>query len=188
MPYVYVHGFNSSPASNTLRLLRQVFPAATGLVYPCSGLFAPNLCSLKEQAESLCRADRSPLVLVGSSLGGFYASQLAALLHCPCALFNPVVFPAEALRPMLGRNIHFHTHEEWDFTPDMLESYAHFQDTRGLALRRLVVLGRRDSLLDPQVAEDYWQGHATLHHTDDEHSLTTLDEVTRQELREMEKY
>ena len=181
--YAHVHGFNSSAASHTLRLVREHFPLAHGLEYPCSGLYADNMRLLRRQIDHLPRGADSPLVISGSSLGGFYASQLAAHYACPCVLFNPVVFPAEALHPFVGRNVHYYSGEAWDFTPAMLHSYADFADVRPLPLPRFVLLGSRDSVLNPAVARDYWQGHAELHYTDDEHSLTALDATTADALR-----
>ena len=178
----YIHGFNSSAASRTLGLLRQVFPRVAGLEYPSGGRFSDNLASLAAQARARL-ADDGPCLLVGSSLGGFYASQAAAILGCPCALFNPVVRPAEALRQFLGRNTHFHTGAQWEFTPAMLESYAAFPDTRTVNIPRFLVLGRQDEVLDPQCARDYWQGHARIHETDDAHSLARLDAPTVEALR-----
>lgn len=258
---LHIHGFNSSPASNTFRLLHEFFPEAKALAYSCDGCFADNLIALRQQATALYQqaveqalrqaldghtvgthvtsapaqaaalgiAPRIPLVISGSSLGGFYASQLAALLHgelttpCHCALFNPVVCPAEALRPFLGRNTLFHSGVEWEFTPAILESYANFTDTREFAadgkggespkdrqgcaggrrcsdkatcppdytarhensaLRRFVLLGRNDSLLNPAEARAYWQHCAQIHETDDGHSLTALDAITVATLRD----
>lgn len=263
---LHIHGFNSSPASNTFHMLRGIFPEAQALAYACHGLFADNLAALHAQAVELYQEALDklglagqtllplpPLVITGSSLGGFYASQLAALLHaeyphtpCHCALFNPVVYPDTALRPFLGRNTLMHSGEEWEFTPAMLESYAHFPDTRTststsargeansnaschadsrahsstrshgdkgtsgdassdtphdsipdvtqhtdlgtgpFPLRRFVLLGRNDSLLNPEEARHYWQHCARIHHTDDEHSIATLDAVTVAALRDFD--
>lgn len=192
---VHIHGFNSCAASNTFTLLQAAFPSAKALEYPCHGLFANNLALLHTQVTALRGASAEPLVVTGSSLGGFYASQLAALLHmeqstaqggaCHCGLFNPVIAPAVALRPMLGRNTLIYSGEVWEFTPTMLESYAYFNDTRALPLTRLVVLGRNDALLNPAESRQYWQNYARIHETDDGHSLATLDDTTLRALADM---
>lgn len=178
----HVHGFNSSPASNTFGLLRRVFPNAHALRYPSSGLFPENLAHLQGQVAALRAEEAGPLVLVGSSLGGFYASQLSALLACNCALFNPVVRPAQALRQFVGPNTCFHGGQRWEFTDEMCDSYAIFSDARKAFVERLVVLGRADTLLDPAEARAYWKNHARIHETDDGHSLAALDGIITETL------
>ncbi|MEG6503288.1 MULTISPECIES: YqiA/YcfP family alpha/beta fold hydrolase [unclassified Desulfovibrio] len=173
----YIHGFNSSPASNTFGLLRRVFPDARALDYPSSGLFPENLARLHVQALALREEAGEALALAGSSLGGFYASQLSALLGCNCALFNPVVRPAQSLRQFVGPNTYFHGGQRWEFTNEMCDSYAIFFDARKTPVERLVVLGRADTLLDPAEARAYWKNHARIHETDDGHSLAALDET-----------
>ena len=171
----YVHGFNSSPASNTFGLLQRVFPKARALNYPSSGLFPENLARLHGQISALQGQGEGPLVLVGSSLGGFYTSQLSALFECNCALFNPVVWPAQALRQFVGPNTYFHDGQDWEFTDTMCDSYSLFSDARNAPVQRLVVLGRADTLLNPAEARSYWKNHARIHETDDGHSLAALD-------------
>ena len=43
---VYIHGFNSSPASNTYGKLKKIFGETSALEYPSEGLFADNLALL----------------------------------------------------------------------------------------------------------------------------------------------
>ena len=193
----FIHGFNSCAASNTFRLLRAAFPGALALEYPSHGFFADNRALLLRQAQAALtapveqgeRAAKVPaLVVAGSSLGGFYAAQLAAQLarageyRVGCVLFNPVVEPASALRPFLGLNTHFYTGERWEFTRAMLDSYALFDDPRPHLANTLLVLGRNDALLDPSLARAYWQGKARIHETDDGHSLAALDRPTRESI------
>lgn len=183
MLLLHIHGFNSSPASATLRALRRAFPHAEGLAYPSWGFFQDNLALLRRQAVE--RSRERPFLLTGSSLGGFYASQLAALLGCNCALFNPVVDPAVSLRRFLGPNTNFHTGQTWDFTPAMLQSYAMFPDTRPLPLRRLVVLGRKDTLLNPAEAYAYWRHCAEILETDDDHGISAVSVDMEEALRRL---
>ena len=187
----FIHGFNSSAASRTFGLLREVFPQAIALEYPSGGHFADNLSRLQEQIAAIIgtgsEQSGSLPVLAGSSLGGFYAAQLSAILRCPCALINPVIRPHEALRPFVGRQRHFHSGEEWEFTAAACESYAVFSDPRRAALPRLLVLGMADELLDPSQSLAYWQGHAHIHTTADGHSLTAPDAVLLDWLRQRQE-
>ena len=174
---IYIHGFNSSPASNTCGKLKAIFDDTRALEYPSEGLFADNLALLCQQVEQLKQVATSPRVFVGSSLGGFYTSQVAPLFSANCMLINPATNPAESLRQFLGRNTYFHSGRQWDFTEAICNSYQNFCDRRTAPLERLVVIGKNDTTLNPQEGRQYWQQHATIHETDDAHSIEAIDAV-----------
>lgn len=174
---VYIHGFNSSPASNTYGKLKALFDDAQALEYPSEGLFADNLALLCQQVEQLKSAATTPLVFVGSSLGGFYTSQVAPLFSANCMLINPAIHPAQSMRKFLGANTYFHSGRQWIFTEAICNSYQNFCDQRTAPIERLVVIGRNDTTLDPNEGRQYWQQHATIHETDDGHSVAAIDAI-----------
>ena len=101
---IYVHGFNSSPASHKANQLRKRL-AAIGR----EGAFAcPALSHWPQQAlaclkEAVANAGTETVTLVGSSLGGFYATWLTEHLGCRSVLVNPAITPHEGLRAYLGK-------------------------------------------------------------------------------------
>ena len=117
----YVHGFNSGAGSSSGRLLaRQLGVEVHPLEYSSDGMFADNFESLKQQVNT--HGDGFD-VLVGTSMGGFYALMLSQAMLTPCVAFNPVVEPRRQLRQFLGRNVNFVTQKAYDFTEAMLDSY-----------------------------------------------------------------
>ena len=117
----YVHGFNSGAGSSSGRLLaRQLGVEVHPLEYSSDGMFADNFESLKQQVNTY--GDGFD-VLVGTSMGGFYALMLSQAMLTPCVAFNPVVEPRRQLRQFLGRNVNFVTQKAYDFTEAMLDSY-----------------------------------------------------------------
>src|SRR5690606_21817342 len=89
---VYLHGFNSSPASTKARQVA-AYCAARG--WHCA---APQLSHDPRLAvgwlEQLLEQEGLPRLLIGSSLGGFYAAWLAERYDLKAALINPAVSPA----------------------------------------------------------------------------------------------
>lgn len=82
MKYLYLHGFASSPQSTKARYMQQKF-AELGLTLhvPDLNLADFSKVTLSEQLIYLDRNylnDDEPLVVIGSSLGGFLAVQLAS--------------------------------------------------------------------------------------------------------------
>ena len=70
-----------------------------------------------EQIEDACRGSAaSDLTLVGSSLGGFYATVIAERLGCRAALLNPVVHPQAHIARHLGPQRNLYTGEAFILT------------------------------------------------------------------------
>jgi len=103
MILLYLHGFRSSPGSRKAQQIRDAL-AASGRadVYRC-----PQLPASPQQAIALAQAvaaqeDPAQLALIGSSLGGYYATRLAEQLGCRAVLLNPAITPYEDLKAYVG--------------------------------------------------------------------------------------
>jgi predicted esterase YcpF (UPF0227 family) len=124
---IYIHGFNSSPASFKARLLQEVLAQRA----PEIKFIAPTLPHAPAAAARLLDAlvEASPCaVLAGSSLGGYYATWLAERHALPAVLINPAVRPYELLDGHVGLQKNFHTGEEYEF------STAHVEELRALEI------------------------------------------------------
>ena len=79
----------------------------------------------KAMAQVMAELANWPLattVVAGSSLGGFYATWVAAQTGCPVALINPAVHPARDLAPRVGAQALWHTPEQsFDFKAEYLD-------------------------------------------------------------------
>jgi len=103
--------------------------------------------------------ERSGVTLVGSSLGGYYATYLAERLGVRAVLINPAVRPYDDLAPYLGVQTNLHTGEPFEVTP------AHFDELRALAVPRIARPGRffllvetGDEVLDYREAVAFYGG------------------------------
>lgn len=107
---IYIHGFNSSPASHKANLLRKRL-AAMGREALFSSPALPDLPSaaieLLQSEVTLYPASR--VTLVGSSLGGYYATFLAEKFGVRAVLVNPAVTPHVGLRTHLGPQKNLYT-------------------------------------------------------------------------------
>lgn len=120
---LYLHGFRSSPQSLKARLLGQAM-AQRGLSaqWACPQLPASPAAAMSLALECAQRAldrglDRTGLTVIGSSLGGFYATWLAERLGCRAVLLNPVVHAARDLATQVGSHRTFHGDEPFEFLP-----------------------------------------------------------------------
>lgn len=112
---LYLHGFLSSPASAKARMtataVAERHPAVTWL---CPMLAASPRLAIDAVLQAVGAWPHQTMGIVGSSLGGFYATWLAERLGCKAVLLNPAVRPARDLAPHVGEqtlwhdpNVHF---------------------------------------------------------------------------------
>lgn len=121
---LYIHGFNSSPQSLKAQLLAEAV-AALGQMHRWR---APALHHHPRRAIAqleACIAELGQPLLVGSSLGGFYATYLAERYGLKALLINPAVNPHHwDLSRYIGPQVNLHTGEAWQFTPSHIHALA----------------------------------------------------------------
>ena len=119
---LYLHGFRSSPASTKARLMAEAMARrGRGREFVCPQLPASPKLAI-ELAEQLC-AGRDPgqMTLIGSSLGGFYATYLAEQFGCRAVLLNPAVTPPRDLSTYVGVTTLYHSDEVFEFKEQYLD-------------------------------------------------------------------
>ena len=144
---VYIHGFRSSSRSFKAGLLRDRL-AALGLA---NTLVAPDLPHEPDRAVAAIMAlqPRRQDTLVGSSLGGFYATWVAERAGCRAVLLNPAMHPARDLVGHVGPQTGYHDGVPFVFEAawlDQLRRYEVPAITR--PERYFLVAARGDELLD----------------------------------------
>ena len=146
----FVHGFNASAGSPAGRMLSvQAGGDVVCLEYDSALSFLSNLAAMKSQMKGrMTEAD----VIVGISLGGFYAVALAAAMRRPCVVLNPVTYPIRQMAQFIGRKQNLDTGAEYDFTQDVLNSYSECIDVYVHECQRngtpvLAVCSENDSVL-----------------------------------------
>lgn len=173
---VYIHGFNSSPLSHKARQTADYFSRA-GMAH-C--LAVPELPHEPARAiEELCAIieNRSlPVALIGSSLGGYYATWLAEHYGLRAALVNPAVRPAALWQSHLGHNENFYSGRRYEITA------AHVEQLRELevpVLRRpenlMLLVQTGDETLDYRLAVDKYKSSVSIIQPGGNHSFVNFD-------------
>ena len=168
---VYLHGFNSSPESHKAKLLAR-FLAERGLAgqYACPAL--PPLAS-----EALARIE--PLLsagscLVGSSLGGLYATWLAEKHDLKAVLINPAIEPHVGLQAYLGPQQNLYTGERYELTAQHLREWQGLHVPRVSAGRYLLLVETGDEVLDYRRAVARYAGCEQVVIEGGDHSLRSF--------------
>lgn len=158
---LYLHGFLSSPQSQKAQQLLRFYAD-----YLTPGqLVLPTLPFAPAEAIALARAELKRLqqcfkqvYIIGSSLGGFYATHLAETEGVPAVLVNPAVRPFDLFEHYLGPNTHYYSGEVHELT------HEHIVQLRSLDCaqiqypeRLLLLLQTADETLDYRLAAELYR-------------------------------
>lgn len=157
---VYLHGFNSGGASQKARWLRAHLAPIAVLApdYPAHRAVEAEtfLRQWIADARATQRADR--LLLIGSSLGGFWAQALAPVLHAGLVLINPAVRPQHDLLRAVGENVNEATGERYVLTTAEVAALGdHAIAQCNPRVPTLLLLDENDEVLDYRVARDLYR-------------------------------
>ena len=120
---LYLHGFRSSPLSTKARqvasLMASRFPH---ILWWCPQLPPSPKAAAALITEGTAHWPEQRMAVIGSSLGGFYATWLAAQRDCKAALLNPAIDPARDLAKYIGEQTAWHDPaERFDFAPEFVD-------------------------------------------------------------------
>lgn len=161
MSILYIHGLNSSPASRKAQQLIGTM-ALLGLD---AELHVPALHHHPRQAigqleQAIDTLGGAPL-LVGSSLGGYYATHLAQRHGLQALLINPAVNPHRLFDGYLGTQCNLYSGDTWELTLDHIAALAALEVPPPACGDRIRVwLQTGDETLDYRHAVRFYQGCA----------------------------
>jgi len=147
---LYLHGFRSSPQSFKTSLLAERMQAiGRGTDYVCPQLPPSPRAAIELAMDIAQKADPAELTLIGSSLGGYYATWMAERLGCAAVMLNPAVHAARDLASQVGVKTQYHSNEPFEFKAsyiDELQALAVERITR--PERYFLIAATGDELLD----------------------------------------
>lgn len=176
---LYLHGFRSSPQSAKAgRVAAWVQAQRPDLHWWC-----PQLPPSPREAMALVLAtvfhwpaDR--MAVIGSSLGGFYATVVAERLGCPAVLLNPAVDPARDLAKYIGEQTAYHDPAERFFFRaefvDELRAITPAAITR--PERYFAIVAKGDEVLDWREMSARYAGCRIKLLEGGDHALSDFDE------------
>ena len=130
------------------------------------------------QVERLC-GERNPadLLVVGSSLGGFYATVAAERTGCRAVALNPAVHPQDHFGRYVGPQANLYTGERFELTREHVAELA-AMDPPAITQpgRYWLIVETGDEVLDYREAVAYYEGafHSVVQGGD--HSLASFPE------------
>jgi uncharacterized protein len=148
---LYLHGFRSSPQSFKAQRLQ----AWLATNRPDVHWWCPQLPPSPREAMALVRAGTAAWraessAVLGSSLGGFYATALVEATGWRAVLLNPAVDPARDLAAYIGEQTAFHDPtQHFHFRPEFVDELREIAPRNLTRLDgTLAVIAKGDEVLD----------------------------------------
>ena len=163
---LYLHGFRSSPLSTKSRMVA----AAVAAQHPAVTWWCPQLppsprAAMHMLMDGIAQWPKDRMAVVGSSLGGFYASHVAEVTGCRAVMLNPAVYPERDLQKYIGEQTSWHDPNARfevlpEFTGELLALQHSGNSHPGTTL---AIIAKGDEVLDwREMQARYADCHVTL--------------------------
>ncbi len=179
---LYLHGFLSSPASIKVGFLRKGLEGRAVVTAPdlnTSPMEADRV--IRDTLERLMEESKEETIVIGSSLGGFFAARVAAEYELRAVLLNPCLNPWERVVDWVGHRKIYGTNRTLDVFPSFAEDFRVLNaKTSPLAVNRpdtLVVLSTADEVLPWKMAERAFDRARLVVLPGEDHRISGFDRV-----------
>ena len=182
---LYIHGFNSGPGGKSTTLEKAFLKVK---------IITPQLIDNKAKESIKLLTEimeiEKPKVIVGTSLGGFYAMYLSTIFKdCHYYIINPSFTPEISLKQALGHSIsNFVTGNRYTLTQSFIDELAALSkemkstyDVASLEISHFYI-GRRDEFLDYTELIKFLDGFGVdynLSYSDNDHRHMDITQVIK---------
>ncbi len=150
MIILYLHGFRSSPRSYKATLIKK----RISLIEKEVAFFCPQLPPSPHKSVEMIlkiieKFKGNFFSIIGSSLGGFYATIIAEKFGCKAALLNPAINPANDLLRYVNKNKYWHTDDTFNFKKDYIQELKKLKISKVTFPDRYFLLAsKKDEVID----------------------------------------
>ncbi|WP_128113549.1 YqiA/YcfP family alpha/beta fold hydrolase [Polynucleobacter necessarius] len=164
---VYLHGFRSSPRSSKAVMTAVAVNSASNggnlFKWFCPQLLASPKESMDLVVQRIETSSFDRLVVIGSSLGGFYANYLAEKYDCKAVVLNPAVRAPKELAPHVGMMTSYDSDEPFDFRLEYIDQLQALQVEKITDPQRyFLIAAKGDELLDWREMVEFYKGSKQL--------------------------
>jgi predicted esterase YcpF (UPF0227 family) len=176
---LYLHGFRSSPRSFKAQRMQAVVHARhPEVTWWCPQLPPSPRAAMELVSRGIAAWPRQAMAVVGSSLGGFYATWVAEETGCRAVLLNPAVDPARDLAGFIGDQTAWHDPaQHFHFAPEFVDELKALE--RGPVThpeRYFAVIAKGDEVLDWREMTGRYPGVRTRLLEASDHALSDFDQ------------
>lgn len=187
MHIIYLHGLDSCPSA-TKAITTQIFAQKHGIAIDLPNLNCPPNEVLAKVGALIDNNKNGDTVLIGSSLGGYFAALLADKTGVPCVLLNPSIRPDLSFQRFLDsqkcdndfapNTVIYTTTGGWDIQYGDLDWFKQHRIVVQHPERIGVLLKMGDELLDAAQTEAFFaaKGAAVLMQAGGDHRMSDYNE------------
>jgi predicted esterase YcpF (UPF0227 family) len=129
----------------------------------CPQLLASPKESMEMVIKHIEQSHAERIVIIGSSLGGFYTNFLAEKYQCKGVALNPAVYAARELEPHVGMMTAYDSDEPFDFKAEYIEQLRALQvEAISNPERYFLITAKGDELLDWKEMVAFYSGAKQL--------------------------
>jgi len=175
---LYLHGFRSAPHSTKARrVARWLEENRPDVVWHCPQLPPSPADAMREVFAAVAGWPRKRMAVIGSSLGGFYATVVAEALGCRAVLLNPAVDPARDLAKYIGEITAWHSAERFHFRAEFIDELRR-QSPAALSdpERYFAIIAKGDEVLDWREMSARYAGCQVKLLEGSDHALSDFDD------------
>jgi predicted esterase YcpF (UPF0227 family) len=150
----------------------------------CPQLVASPKASIEMVMQHIETSKYDRLIVMGSSLGGYYANYLAEKYACKAVVLNPAVRAPRELKSHVGMLTEYDTNEPYDFRPEFIHELKDLQiETLSDPSRYFLMAAKGDELLDWQEMVEFYKGAEQLVLEGSDHGISEYADHLPQVLR-----
>jgi uncharacterized protein len=175
---LYLHGFRSSPHSTKARKVAAWVAAhRPDLDWCCPQLPPSPAAAMAEVLAQVAAWPCERMAVIGSSLGGFYATGVAERRGCRAVVLNPAVDPARDLAAAIGTTTAWHSDEPLDFRAEYIDELRAVAPPARLTDRHryFAVIAKGDEVLSWREMSARYAGCRQLVLEGSDHALSDFD-------------
>ena len=175
---LYLHGFRSSPQSTKARKFAAWVAAhRPDLVWWCPQLPASPAAAMADVMAGIADWPSARMAVIGSSLGGFYATAVAERRGCRAVVLNPAIDPARDLAAAVGESTSWHGGDPFVFRAEYVDELRKVAPPPVLTDpdRYLAVIAKGDEVLSWREMSARYAGCRIRLLEGGDHALTDFD-------------
>jgi predicted esterase YcpF (UPF0227 family) len=175
---LYLHGFRSSPQSNKARqVAARVAQRHPRVTWWCPQLPPSPKAAIDMVMQGIAAWPRRHMAVMGSSLGGFYATCVAEATACKAVLLNPAIHPARDLAKYIGEQTAWHDPgEHFFFEPHFVDELRTLESAQLTHPENyFAVIAKGDEVLDWREMTGRYPGARIKLLEGSDHALSDFD-------------
>jgi predicted esterase YcpF (UPF0227 family) len=156
---IYLHGFESSGRSRKASQMGDYLRLARPDIHYLTPTLPDTPLAAWQAIDALVTPLLDePLAVLGSSLGGFYATWLAQKWNAPAVVINPAVRPDLSLQRYAGVQTHYVTGEQVLVRPEYFEQLGRYRVSAPDPDRFWLLCAQDDEVLDSSEMVSHYVG------------------------------